>query len=285
MSNRINVLKTSKLYIGGSFVRSESGRYYKLEANGESVNICLATRKDFRNAVVAARKAFPGWAGRSAYNRGQILYRMAEMLEGRKEQFRAELVVMGAADRKAAEEVDLAIDRLVYYAGWSDKYQQIFGTVNPVASSHFNFSIPEPTGVVTVIAPDENPLLSFVSLIAPLIVGGNTCIVLAPEKKPVSAASFAEVINSSDVPGGVVNILTGKEGELAEQFSSHMDVNAVYYSKENASVEKMIQENASLNVKRVKFSNTKNWMDESSENPYIILDFQEIKTTWHPIGL
>ena len=285
MSDRIKVNKTSKLYIGGKFVRSESGRYYKTDAGKEPVNICLGSRKDFRNAVVSARKAFSGWSGKSAYNRGQILYRIAEMLEARKAQFAAELVDSGASQRKANDEVDQAIDRLIYFAGWADKYQQVFSTVNPVASAHFNFSVPEPTGVVAIIAPNENPLLSMITLIAPVIVGGNTCVILAPEQTPLPATSFAEVINSSDVPGGVVNILTGKEQELKEHISSHMDVNAVFYSGSNLETENIIQEKASLNVKRVKLTDSKNWMDGSRENPYIILDFQEIKTTWHPVGL
>src|SRR4026208_838714 len=211
-SKRLEVLKTYKIYIGGQFPRTESGRYYvPLNDSGQKLaNICLSSRKDFRNAQVAARSAFSGWSGRAAFNRGQVLYRIAEMLEGRKAQFVEELVLQDATKSKAEKEVEWAIDRLIYYAGWCDKFQQLFSSVNQVASSHFNFSVPEPTGVVSIIAPQDNSLLGLVSVIAPVIAGGNTCIALASSSKPLSSVTFAEVINSSDVPGGVVNILTGK---------------------------------------------------------------------------
>ena len=282
---RIEVQKTYKIYIGGQFPRTESGRYYPLKnQKGELIaNICLSSRKDFRNAVVAAREALGGWSGKAAFNRGQILYRIAEMLEGRKEQFISELVEQGASLKPANDEVNAAVDRLVYYAGWCDKYQQIFSSVNPVASSHFNFSVPEPTGVVAIIAPEENSLIGLVSLIASTIAGGNTCVVLASETKPLCAVSFAEVLNSSDVSGGVVNILTGNTKELLEHFSSHMDVNAMIYCRNNEDEIKKIQENASLNVKRVFIYNDTNWTDENSQSPYFISDLQETKTTWHPI--
>ncbi|MFN4235227.1 MAG: aldehyde dehydrogenase family protein [Bacteroidia bacterium] len=282
--NRLEVLKTYKIYIGGQFPRTESGRYYPLhDKNGKLLaNICLSSRKDFRNAVVAARGAFGGWSARAAFNRSQILYRIAEMLEGRKAQFIAELQQQGATPKAAEEEVDQSIDRLVYYAGWCDKYIQLFSTVNPVSSSHFNFSVPEPTGVVAIIAPEETSLLGIVSVIAPCIAGGNTCVVLASESKPLCSVSFAEVINSSDVPGGVVNILTGTSKELHGHFSSHMDVNAIVYCRDNKEEIKKIQQNASLNVKRA-FIYSKKWNSEEVENPYMILDLQEIKTTWHPI--
>jgi hypothetical protein len=209
--SRIEVLKTYKIYIGGQFPRTESGRYYALtnRKNEPVANVSLSSRKDFRNAVVAARNAAGGWSSRAAFNRGQILYRIAEMLEGRKDQFIGELITQGATPRSAAEEVTRSIDRLVYYSGWCDKYQQLFGTVNPVASSHFNFSVPEPTGVVAVIAPEESALLGLVSVIAPVIAGGNTCVVLASNSLPLSSITFAEVLATSDLPGGVVNILTG----------------------------------------------------------------------------
>ena len=208
---RVPVDKTYKIYIGGKFPRTESGRYFTLDdADGAVIaNLCRGSRKDFRNAVVAARNAFDGWSASSAYLRGQILYRIAEMLEGRSDQFVAELALQGLSKRKAKKEVESSIDRLIYYAGWSDKYQQIFSAVNPVSSSHFNFSVLEPTGVVSVIAPDDTSLLGLVSNIAPVIVGGNTCVVLASEALPLCAISFAEVLHASDVPGGVVNILTG----------------------------------------------------------------------------
>ena len=233
--------------------------------------------------MLAARGAFGGWNAKSGLNRSQILYRIAEMLEGRKEQFTQELIVQGSSQKNAEAEVNLAVDRLVYYAGWCDKFQQIFSAVNPVASSHFNFSVPEATGVVAIIAPQENSLIGLVSSIAPVIAGGNTCIVLASESKPLCAVTFAEVINSSDVPGGVVNILTGQVKELISHFSSHMDVNAMLYYNSDAAEIKTIQENATLNVKRVFIHNKANSMDETAQGPYHILEAQEIKTTWHPI--
>jgi acyl-CoA reductase-like NAD-dependent aldehyde dehydrogenase len=282
--NRLEVLKTYKIYIGGQFPRTESGRYYPLnDKSGKLLaNVCLSSRKDFRNAVVAARGAFGGWSARAAFNRSQILYRIAEMLESRKAQFVAELQQQGSTVKAAEEEVNLSIDRLVYYAGWCDKYIQLYSTVNPVASSHFNFSVPEPTGVVAIIAPEDSALLGLVSVIAPCIAGGNSCVVLASETKPLCSVSFAEVINSSDVPGGVVNILTGTSKELHSHFSSHMDVNAIIYCRENKEEIKKIQQNASLNVKRV-FIYNKKWNSIEVENPYMIIDLQEVKTTWHPI--
>src|SRR5215831_13492043 len=224
-SKRLEVLKTYKIYIGGQFPRTESGRYYiPINASGKKLaNVCLCSRKDFRDAVVAARGAFSGWSGRAAFNRGQILYRMAEMLEGRRAQFIEELIQQDSTKAKAEKEVNLAIDRLIYYAGWCDKFQQVFSAVNPVASSHFNFSMPEPTGVVSIIAPQNDSLLGLVSVIAPVITGGNTCVVLASETRPLSAVTFSEVLNSSDLPAGVVNILTGKPAELAPWFADHMD--------------------------------------------------------------
>jgi acyl-CoA reductase-like NAD-dependent aldehyde dehydrogenase len=281
---RLEVLKTYKIFIGGQFPRTESGRYYPLKTKtGDTIaNICLSSRKDFRNAVVAARNAFAGWSSRAAFNRSQILYRIAEMLEGRKGQFIAELIVQGLGSKAAAAELDAAIDRLVYYAGWCDKFQQLYSTVNPVSSSHFNFSVPEPTGVVAVIAPEESSLLGLVTAIAPVIAGGNTCIVLASESKPLCAVTFAEVLTTSDLPGGVVNILTGRSSELHSHFSSHMDVNALVYWRNDKAEIKTMRENASLNVKRV-FAHNIDLQDDNAQSPYFILDTQEIKTTWHPI--
>ena len=281
---QLEILKTYKLYIGGAFPRTESGRFYKLENNKKEViaNMCLSSRKDFRNAVVAARKAFEGWSGRAAFNRGQILYRIAEMLEGRKAQFIEELILQGATKASAEREVRLAIDRCVYYSGWCDKYQQLFGSINPVATSHFNFSVPEPTGVVSIVADEHFSLLGLVSVIMPVIAGGNTCIVLASETNPLCSITFAEVLATSDLPGGVVNILTGKSKELHTHFASHMDVNAVVYCRENADEAKTIAELSSLNVKR-SFMWQKDWTKAEHENPYLIMDLQEIKTTWHPI--
>ena len=282
---RLEILKTYKIYIGGQFPRTESGRYYIASSNKglKLANVCLCSRKDFRDAVVAARGAFGGWSGRAAFNRGQILYRIAEMLEGRKAQFIDELMKQDASRAQAEKEVELCIDRLIYYSGWCDKFQQLFSSVNPVASSHFNFSVPEPTGVVAAIAPQADSLLGLVSLIAPIIAGGNTCIVLAAHSKPLCAVTFAEVLNSSDLPGGVVNILTGKVSELIPFFADHMDVNAVVYCEADSSNQKMIREKAALNLKRVSFYDKVKWAHEEGQSPYFIMDFQEIKTTWHPI--
>jgi acyl-CoA reductase-like NAD-dependent aldehyde dehydrogenase len=285
VNKRLEVLKTYKIYIGGQFPRTESGRYY-IPVNGAGqklANVCLSSRKDLRDAVVAARAAFGGWSGRAAFNRSQILYRMAEMLEGRKAQFIEELILQDATKAKAEKEVDLAIDRLIYYAGWCDKFQQLYSAVNPVASSHFNFSVPEPTGVVTILAPQGDSLLGLVSVITPVIAGGNTCVVLASETKPLCAVTFSEVLNSSDLPGGVVNILTGKPAELASWFVDHMDVNATIYCEQDAAMQQMIRERSANNLKRVYFYDQVNWQTGEGQSPYFIMDTQEIKTTWHPV--
>ncbi len=285
LPKRLEVLKTYKIYVGGQFPRTESGRYYTPEnGSGEKLaNVCLCSRKDFRDAVSAARGAFGGWSARAAFNRGQILYRIAEMLEGRKAQFIEELIRQDASVQQATTEVNLAIDRLIYYSGWCDKFQQLFSAVNPVASSHFNFSVPEPTGVVAAIAPQNDSLIGLVSLIAPIIAGGNTCVVLASNAKPLSAVTFAEVLNSSDLPGGVVNILTGKVSELVPYFADHMDVNATVYCETDAATKQLIKEKSALNVKRVQIYDKVEWMNDDAQSPYFIMDFQEIKTTWHPI--
>ncbi len=282
--SRLEVLKTYKIYIGGQFPRTESGRYYSpADKKGKPLgNICLSSRKDVRNAVVAARKAFGGWSERTAFNRGQILYRIAEMLEGRREQFISELLAQGSTKIAAETEVTRAIDRIVYYAGWCDKYQQILSSVNPVASSHFNFSVVEPTGVVGIVAPQESALIGLVSLIMPVICGGNTCVVVASENLPLCAITFAEVLNSSDLPGGVVNILTGTNLELNNVLAMHMDVNALVYGGNDTEALKSIQEGAVLNVKRI-IPQRKDWMESNSQDLYLISDTQEVKTTWHPI--
>ena len=282
---RLEILKTYKIYIGGKFPRTESGRYYiAVNSNGDKLaNVCLSSRKDFREAEVAARGAEGGWSAKAAFNRGQILYRIAEMLEGRRSQFIDELIKQDSTKAQAETEVDLSIDRLIYYAGWCDKFQQIFSSVNPVASSHFNFSAPEPTGVVSIIAPQGSSLLGLVSVIAPVIAGGNSCVVLASYAKPLCAVTFAEVINSSDVPGGVVNILTGKVAELLPYFADHMDVNAIIYCEKDQESKQLIQEKSALNMKRPTFYNDINWQNEEGQSPYFIMDTQEIKTTWHPI--
>lgn len=283
---RVPVDKTYKIYIDGKFPRTESGRYFPLNDSAGAViaNLCRGSRKDFRNAVVAARNAFAAWSGASAYLRGQILYRIAEMLEGRSEQFVAELTLQGLSKRKAKKEVEASIDRLIYYAGWSDKFQQIFSAVNPVSSSHFNFSVLEPTGVVSVIAPGDTSLLGLVSNIAPVIVGGNTCVALASETQPLCAISFAEVLHASDVPGGVVNILTGFRDELTGQFASHMDVNAIVFCDNDSAVARDIQVKAADNIKRVIARGDEDWLKDTMQSPYLIKETQETKTTWHPIG-
>jgi len=287
MNERVPVLKTYKLFIGGEFPRSESGRSYTLKDNrGRALaNICQGSRKDFRNAVVAAREAQSGWAGRSGYNRGQILYRLGELVEGRRDQFVAELKQQGSSIVEARKEVDRTIDRIIYFAGWADKYQQLFSTVNPAASPHFVFSVPEPTGVVALIAPEQSGLLGLVSLLCPIILGGNTVVALVSESKPLSAITFSEVLAAGDVPHGVVNILTGFRSELLEHIAGHMDVNAIVYAGGKPEESKLIQQQASLNVKRVIFPKTDSWPSESAESPYFIMDTQEVKTTWHPIGL
>jgi acyl-CoA reductase-like NAD-dependent aldehyde dehydrogenase len=284
-SKRLAVAKTYKIFIGGQFPRTESARYYTLDDKQGAViaNICRSSRKDFRNAIVAARGAQAGWAKASAYLRGQILYRIAEMLEGRREQFIAELKLQGIAARAAEKEVDATIDRLVYFAGWADKYQQVFSSVNPVASAHFNFSVLEPTGVVAILAPENSGLLGLVSNIAPAIVGGNACVVLASESKPLCAVSLAEVLQASDVPAGVVNILTGYRSELTTQFASHMDVNAIIYCDGDRETDKAVQIAAADNIKRVVRRTDVNWLSEAS-HPYLVRDTQEVKTTWHPVG-
>lgn len=282
---RLEVLKTYKIYIGGQFPRTESGRFYaaKNAAGKQLANVCLSSRKDFRNAVVAARGAFSGWSGRAAFNRSQILYRIGEMLETRKAQFIDELVQQDLTVTQATAEVNLAVDRLIYYAGWCDKYQQVFSAVNPVASAHFNFSVPEPTGVVAIIAPQNTSLLGLVSVMAPAIASGNTCVILASEQKPLCAVTFAEVLNSSDVPGGVINILTGKISELAKWFAEHMDVNAVVYCEKDEATQQLFREKAAVNLKRVHFYATTDWVAEEGQSSYFITDLTEIKTTWHPV--
>ena len=282
--SRLEVLKTYKLFIGGQFPRSESGRYYTLQNSKKQIiaNVSLASRKDLKNAAVAARSAFAVWSGKTHFNRSQILYRIAEMMEGRKAQFVEELLLMGLPKKRAEAEVELSIDRWVYYSGWCDKYSALFSSVNPVSSSHFNFSVPEPMGVVAVIAPEKTALLGLTSVVAPVIAGGNTCVVLTSEKLPLCAITLGEVLSTSDLPAGVVNILTGTSEELLSHFSSHMDINAIVYCGNKKEEIKMIGENASLNVKRTFFWN-KEWSKPASQDPYLILDLQEIKTTWHPI--
>ncbi len=280
--SRLSINKTYKLYIGGKFPRTESGRYYELTGKkGEFLaNVSQGSKKDFRNAVVAARKAQGGWAKSSAYLKGQILYRVAEMLEGRSDQFVEELRMEGRTAAAARKEVETSIDLFVHYAGWSDKYPALFSSVNPVASSHFNFSNPEPTGVVAAVAPLSG-LLGLCSVVAPIMVGGNASVVLASSERPLTAITFAEVLNSSDVPGGVVNLVTGFADELLPVMSSHMDVNALLLCSDDAKAAAGAREQGAENVKRVVVKPDA----PLEESPYHVMDFQEIKTTWHPVGV
>ncbi len=288
--NRLDVRKTYKLYIGGNFVRSESGRSLAASSpDGAHLdNYPNASRKDFRDAVSAARPAFEGWAKKSAYLRGQILYRAAEMLQNRAEELTNEITrSTGAKNSKAHTEVSASIDRLVYYAGWTDKYSQIFGSVNPVASPHFNFSIPEPTGVVVALAPDEPALVSLVSLIAPIILTGNSVVLIASEKFPLPALTFGEILATSDLPGGVVNILTGKQGELIPHIAGHMDVNAIVDGAGISETASALQAGTATNLKRYSSHSLApaGWFTSKAEDPYWILDTIEFKTAWHPIGV
>lgn len=286
MANRIDVLKTFKLYINGKFPRTESGRYYQPKgAKGESLgNICLASRKDFRNAVVAARKAQEAWAMRSAFNRGQILYRIAEHLESRKAEF-SELLAKeeGLSSAKSKSKIESLIDRLVYYAGWTDKYQQLFSSVNPVASSHFNFSMLEPVGVVSVLCDEKAGFEALVTSLSSIIASGNSTIVLASRNSPVTAITFADVLQHSDVPAGVVNILSGDQAELATHVAKHMDVNALLYIGDDQELLKNLQIESTGNLKRLVHWPEKNLTLDYLESPYRIQEFLETKTTWHPI--
>lgn len=284
---RLPVLKTYKLSIGGKFPRGESGRVLPAtSADGKThlANYCAASRKDFRDAVVAARKAQPGWAKATAYLRGQILYRAAEMAELRRAELEGELQRAGV--KNAPQEVDAAIDRLVHHAGWTDKYSQVFSSVNPVATPHFNFTVPEPTGVVVVVCPDSPALLGLVSLVAPAILSGNTCIVLASERFPLVAITLAEIFATSDLPGGVVNTLTGIRSELVGQFASHMDVNAIVDGTGDPTIATTLRTGSATNLKRYSAHSLrdKDWFGTLAEDPFWILDTVEMKTAWHPIG-
>jgi acyl-CoA reductase-like NAD-dependent aldehyde dehydrogenase len=283
---RIAVRKTYKLYIGGAFPRSESGRSYVVTGHkgGFLANAALASRKDARDAVVAARKAFGGWSGATAYNRGQVLYRIAEMLEGRRAQFVAEVrAAEGLAARPAEAQVDAAIDRWVWYAGWSDKLAQVRGAANPVAGPYFSFSVPEPTGVVAALAPEAPSLLGLVSVVAPAIVGGNTAVVLASERHPLPAISLAEVLATSDLPAGVVNVLTGRTAEVAPWLASHMDVNAIDLAGAHGPLAVELAEAAADNLKRVVRPGEQDW----SRDPALdrMLAYLETKTVWHPASM
>jgi acyl-CoA reductase-like NAD-dependent aldehyde dehydrogenase len=283
-TGRLDVRKTYKLYIGGAFPRSESGRSYP--ALGQDGQVLArpvrGSRKDLRDAVRAARDAWKGWAETTAYNRGQILYRMAELMEGRRDQFVHELDAFGSGD--PAREVAAAIDRWVWYAGWSDKVHHVAGTVNPVAGPYFNFTIPEPTGVVGVVAPEEPALLGLVSRLAPAVVSGNTVVVLGSESRPLPTVTLSEVLATSDVPPGVINVLTGYKKELVPWLASHMDVNAIDLTGVPERLLPEVEAAAAENVKRTIRDGSDDFFSDSAQSPFAITAFMEMKTVWHPMG-
>ena len=287
MASRIEVRKTYKLYVGGAFPRSESGRSYEVtDTKGRFLaNAALASRKDARDAVVAARKAQSGWWAATAYNRGQVLYRVAEVMEGRREQFVADVVAAeGLTARRAEAAVDAAIDRWVWYAGWADKLAQVLGSSNPVAGPYFDFSVPEPTGVVAVAAPQDSSLLGLVSVVAPVVVSGNACVVLASEQRPLPAVTLSEVLATSDVPGGVVNLLTGRVAEVAPWLAAHMDVNAIDLAGvDDPALRRELEVAAADNLKRVRRPDTDDWAADPGLSR--VRSFVETKTVWHPIGV
>ena len=285
---RLPITKTPKVYVGGAFIRSESARTYPLKdaAGNFFANIPQCTRKDLRNAVEAAAKAGPGWAKRTPYNRGQIIYRLGEMLEARKADMADALMVGGASKSAAAKEVTSTIDRLVYYAGWADKFEQLLGSVNPVAAPYFNFTVTEPMGIVGLLAPEEAPLLALVSLLAPAITSGNTVVALASTAQPYPAIVLGEMLATSDLPGGVVNLLTGLRKELVPTFASHAHLRAIG-GVANADERKALKLGAAESVKRVKLLKTEepiDWFSDRAQSLYEIRDHLEVKTTWHPIG-
>jgi acyl-CoA reductase-like NAD-dependent aldehyde dehydrogenase len=289
MSQRLEVRKTYKLYVGGKFPRSESGRSYEVTgAKGAFLaNAARASRKDVRDAVVVARSAQPGWAGATAYNRGQVLYRVAEIMEGRRDQFVAEVAAAeGVTDKRATAQVDTAIDRWVWYAGWSDKFQAVHSTANPVAGPYFDLSVPEPTGVVGALAPQNSSLLGLVAVVAPIVVAGNTVVVVASEQRPLPAVTLGEVLATSDVPGGVINILTGHTEELAPVLASHLDVNAIDLTGWAGRDVTDLEVAAAENVKRIVQAEAQEPdFTEPPQGPRRIVAFCETKTVWHPKGL
>jgi acyl-CoA reductase-like NAD-dependent aldehyde dehydrogenase len=288
MSERLSVAKTYKLYLGGAFPRSESGRSYPVTDHKGAflANAAQASRKDARDAVVAARKAFPGWSGATAYNRGQVLYRVAELLEGRREQFVAEVTASeGVAARKAQSLVDAAIDRWVWYAGWTDKIASVLGASNPVAGPYFSFTVPEPTGVVAAFAPQESALLGLVSVVAPILATGNTCVVVASQNRPLPAITLSEVLATSDVPGGVVNMLTGRTAELSPWLAAHGDVNALDPTGVAQAQRADLEKAAAGTVKRVLRAPTAEPDWTAVPDITRLRAFVEIKTVWHPIGV
>jgi acyl-CoA reductase-like NAD-dependent aldehyde dehydrogenase len=286
--SRLPITKTPKAYVGGAFIRSESARVYPLKdaAGNFFCNIPQCTRKDLRNAVEAAAKAGPGWAKRTAYNRGQILYRLGEMLEARAAEMADAIALGGAAKAAAAREVAATVDRLVYYAGWTDKYEQVLGNVNPVAAPYFNFTVTEPMGIVGVLAPEEAPLLALVSLIAPAITSGNTVVALASTAQPYPAILLGEMLATSDLPGGVVNLLTGFRQELVPTFATHTHLRALS-GVANADERKVLARGAADSLKRLhltKAEEATDWFDDAAQSVYAVRATLEFKTTWHPIG-
>jgi len=286
--SRLPITKTPKCYVGGAFIRSESGRVFELnDAEGAFfANMPLCTRKDLRNAVEAAAKAGPGWAKRSAFNRGQILYRIAEMIESRAEEMAEALMLSGANKADAAREVAVTVDRIVHYAGWTDKYEALLGSVNPVASAHFNFTVTEPMGIIGVLAPDANPLLALVSLIMPAITSGNCVVALASETRPYPAILLGEMLAVSDLPGGVINLLTGKRAELVPTFATHEHLRAIS-GVVDAEQRKVLRLGAAESVKRVRLGKAEermDWFAESMQGLEEIRALVECKTTWHPVG-
>jgi acyl-CoA reductase-like NAD-dependent aldehyde dehydrogenase len=282
------ITKTPKCYVGGAFIRSESGRVFPLDdASGSFfANIPLCSRKDLRNAVEAAAKAGPGWAARNAYNRGQILYRFAEMLEARASEMTEAISLGGTLKKEAAREVRTTIDRIVHYAGWTDKFQALLGSVNPVASPHFNFTVTEPMGIIGIIAPDEAPLLALLSLVMPAITSGNTVVALASSTRPYPSILLGEMLATSDLPGGVVNLLTGRRDELVPTFATHAHLRGLA-AVGNLEERKALQIGAADSVKRLKLISSEvstNWYSENVQGLYEIRDHLEAKTTWHPIG-
>ncbi len=285
--DRLDIRKTYKLYIGGAFPRSESGRSYAVtDTKGRFLaNASQASRKDARDAVVAARKAFPGWSGATPYNRGQVLYRVAEMLEGRRDQFVEEVrAAEGLSARKASAAVDATVDRLVWYAGWADKHAQVLGGSNPVAGPFFNFSVPEPTGVVAILAPQDSSLLGLVSCVAPVITTGNTCVVLTSHDLPLPAVTLGEVLATADLPGGVVNILTGAVTEVAPHLAAHMDVNAIDLTGAGELATEL-EVAAADNVKRVLRGRAADEDWNAVPDLTRLRAFVETKTVWHPVGV
>ncbi len=285
---RLPITKTPKVYVGGAFIRSESARVYPLKdaAGNFYANIPQCTRKDLRNAVEAAAKAGPGWAKRTAYNRGQILYRLGEMLEARAAEMAEAIMIGGASKAVAAREVEASVDRLIYYAGWTDKYEQVLGNVNPVAAPYFNFTVTEPMGIVGVLAPEEAPLLALVSLVAPAITSGNTVVALASTAQPYPAILLGEMLATSDLPGGVVNLLTGFRKEMVPTFATHTHLRALV-GVADAEERKALALGAADSIKRLSFTKTEeptDWFADAVQSVYAVRATLEFKTTWHPIG-